>query len=121
VVRSEERLRAGTELKVSGRAVLRTYIVTETVTQTSQVRHKEFRVDYEAVTDAEATSKAEVAFDDRVVEVVSHREVPVVQMEVIATERVRMHVDTITKQMGVSANLSKEQLELDVQSTPPGP
>lgn len=54
VVRSEERLRFRTDVKVSGRALLRKYIVTETVTQTFQVRHEAVRVEHKPLTDAGA-------------------------------------------------------------------
>lgn len=113
VIRSEERAHLSTEVKVSGRAVLRKYIVTETVTQTFQVRHEEVRVEHEPATDGAAASPQRSVFDDRVVEVTLHREVPVVQMQVVATERVLLHVDTVTEQVEVSADLRKEQLELD--------
>lgn len=114
VVRSEERLNVGTVVRVSGRAVLRRYVVTETVTQTFQVRHEEFRVDHEPLADSDRTVVDDQAFDDRVVEVVLHREVPVVTMQVVATERVRVHVDTITERVQVSNSVAQERIDVDV-------
>jgi stress response protein YsnF len=113
VVRSEERLQVGRAVRVSGRAVLRKYVVTETVTQTFEVRHEEVRLDLEPATGADEPAPADGAFDDRVVEVVLHREVPVVQLKVEATERVRLHVDTVTEQVPVSADLRAERVEVD--------
>lgn len=119
VVRSEERLNVGTVVRVSGRAVLRRYVVTETVTQTFQVRHEEFRVDHEPLPDGSRAGSEhmvvdEGAFRDRVVETVLHREVPVVTMRVEATERVRVHVDTVIDQVQVSEDVARERVDVDV-------
>ena len=113
VVRSEEQLRVGTAVRVSGRAVLRRYVVTETVTQTFQVRHEEFRLDHEPMPEGQQPTTDGPVFDDRVVEMVLHREVPVVQMQVVATERVRLHVDTVTEQVQVSQDLARERVDVD--------
>lgn len=124
MVRSEEQLRVGTEIRVSGRAVLRKYIVTETVTQTFQVRHEEVRLDHEPLHNSASDPAAQEPFvDGRVMEMVLYKEVPVVQMTLVATETVRLHVDTITEQVPVSADLRKEQLDVktDRLSTPTEP
>ena len=119
VVRSEQRLDVGTVVRVSGRAVLRRYVVTETVTQTFQVRHEEFRVDHEPIpNDEELDGLDGRAFDDRVVETVLHREVPVVTMQVVATERVRLHVDTVTRRVQVTQDLAHERVDVDVPGQP---
>jgi stress response protein YsnF len=123
VVRSEERLNVGTVVRVSGRAVLRRYVVTETVTQTFQVRHEEFRVDHEPLPDDGRTAGEHVAgderaFADRFVETVLHREVPVVTMQVVAAERVRVHVDTITERVDVSDSVAQERIDVDVLDQP---
>ena len=113
VVRSEEQLKVGTAVRVSGRAVLRRYVVTETVTQTFQVRHEEVRLDHEPVRDGEIPDLGGAAFGDRGVEMVLRREVPVVQMNVVATERVRLHVETVTEQVQVSDQLDQERIDVD--------
>lgn len=113
VVRSEEQLDVGRAVRVSGRAVLRRYVVTETVTQTFQVRHEEVRVDHEAPGSTDSHAVDASAFTDRTVEMVLHREVPVVQMQVQAVEVVRLHVDTVTTQVPVAAEVRKERVDLD--------
>lgn len=121
LVRAEEQLQVGHDVHVSGRAVLRKYVVTETVTQTFQVRHEEVRLDVEPVDRSDSTSRtgsdvvagSGVPFDGHVVEVVLHREVPVVHLQVEATERVRLHVDTLVEQVPVSADLRAERIELE--------
>lgn len=124
VVRSEERLEIGRAVRVSGRAVLRKYVVTETVTQTFQVRHEEFRVDQEPADGTGLPDVGDHPFAERVIEVVLHREVPVVQMRVEATERVRLHVDTVTEHVSVSGDVRKERIDLDApnaqQASAPG-
>lgn len=124
VVRSEERVRVDTAVRVSGRAVLRKYLVTETVTQTFQVRHEEVRLEHEPTTGPESLSGDGSAverapFDDGVaVEMVLHREVPTVAMEVVAVERVRLHIDTVTSQVQVADDVRKEQVVLDSAEQP---
>lgn len=113
VIRSEEQLQVGRAVRVSGRAVLRRYVVTETVTQTFQVRHEEIRVDHEPAGRTDVPAVDGSAFTDRFVEVVLHREVPIVQMQVQAVETVRLHVDTVTEQVPVSAEVRRERVDLD--------
>lgn len=121
VTRSEEELRVGSEVRVSGRAVLRRYVVTETVTETFQVRREEVRVYHEPVSTTDSGAAPGPAFDNRVVEMVLHREVPVVQLQVVATERVRLHVDTITENVQVTDDLRREWLDVDMPEAKPGP
>jgi stress response protein YsnF len=118
VIRSEERLDVSTVVRASGRAVLRRYVVTETVTQTFEVRHEEFRVDHEPFVDGQRADGVDLvderAFGDRFVETVLHREVPVVTMQVVAAERVRVYVDTVTDQVRVSEDVARERVDVDV-------
>jgi len=116
IIRSEEQLLIGTQVRVSGRAVLRKYVVTETVTQTFQVRHEEVRLEHEPAgpdTDRSASEHPPFSDDGAVIEMVLHREVPRVQMEVLAVERVRLHTDTITTQLQITDGVRKEQLAFD--------
>lgn len=114
VVRGEEQLQVGRTVRVSDRAVLRKYVVTETVTKTFEVRHEEVRLDLEPATDDDALPTAEAPFsEDHVVEVVLHREEPFVQMHVTATERIRLHVDTVTEHVPVSADVREERIDLE--------
>lgn len=114
VIRSEEQLQVGTRVAVSGRAVLRKYVVTETVTQTFQVRHEEVRLEHEPANRDDPSPASDGAmFDDRVIEMVLYREVPVVQMDVVPVERIRLHVDTVTDQVSISDDVRKEQVAFD--------
>jgi uncharacterized protein (TIGR02271 family) len=117
MTRSEEQLRVSTQTHVAGRAVLRKYVVTEYVTQTVPVRREEVRLEREPITDANRGDIVDsgVAFDDDtdLYEVILHQEVPVVQTETVAVERVRLRKETRTDQATVSDDVRKEKLDLD--------
>ena len=117
ITRSEERLKVGTQTHVSGRAVLRKHVVTEYVTQTVPVRREEVRIEREPITDAnrgDIVDDGDVFGEDGdLFEVILHQEVPVVQTETVAVERVRLRKATLTDQATVSEDVRKEQLDLD--------
>jgi uncharacterized protein (TIGR02271 family) len=114
MTRSEERLRVGTQTRESGRARLRKYVVTEQVSQTVPVRHETVRVEREPITDANrSAAMSGPAFSEEEHEVVLHDEVPVVQKEAVPVERVRMDTTTVAGEETVSADVRKEQIELD--------
>ena len=115
---SEERLRVGTEKRERGRARLRKYVVTENVTKTVPVSHEEVRVEREPITDANvgaAKSGPDISEEEH--EVVLHEERPVVEKDVVPTERVRLTKETTTHDETVSGEVRKEQVDTDVDST----
>ena len=112
MTRSEERLHVGTETVQTGKARLRKYIVSETVTETVPVSHEEVRVEREPITDANRTaamSGGELTEEEH--EVTLHAERPVVAKETVPVERVRLATDTVTDEQEVSAEVRKEQIE----------
>jgi uncharacterized protein (TIGR02271 family) len=114
MTRSEEELRVGKRQTESGRARLRKYVVTENVTKTVPVSHEEVRVEREPITDANrepAMSGADISEEEH--EVVLHAEVPVVEKQTVAKERVRMGTDTVTEDQEVSEEIRKEQIDTD--------
>jgi len=118
MTRSEEQLTVGTARHESGRARLRKYVTTETVTQTVPVSHEEVTLHREPITDANidaATSGPAISEEEH--EVVLHAQTPVVQKEAVAVERVRLDKETVTEQQTVSEELRKEQIELDDPTT----
>lgn len=118
MTRSEERLVVGTQERESGRARLRKHVVTEHVTQTVPVRHDEVRVVREPVTAAErGAALSDLTFAEESYEVVLHAETPVVEKVVVPVERVRLDTVTVTGQERVSADVRKERIELDEQSS----
>ncbi len=114
MTRSEERLRVGTQNRESGRARLRKFVVTEQVNETVPVRHEEVRVEREAITDANrGAATSGPAFSEEEHEVVLHQEVPVVDKTAVPVERVRLDKTAVTEQETVSAEVRKEQIEMD--------
>ena len=115
MTRSEERLDVGTESRSVGKARLRKYIVTETVTRQVPVSHEEVRIEREPITDAnagDALSGAELSEDEH--EVTLHAEEPVISKHTEPVERVRLDTETVTDTESVSEEVRKEEIDIDV-------
>jgi uncharacterized protein (TIGR02271 family) len=115
VVRSEERLRVGSQWVATERVRLRKRIVTEmvTVTQTVPVRREVLEIDREPLTnDADAGSALPGDLPDGL-EIILREERPVVRMETVAVERVRVLKDTIHAQESFTDQLRKERIDID--------
>ena len=118
MTRSEERLHVGTERREAGRARLRKHVVTETQTAQVGTSHEEVTIEREPITEANrgaATSGAQLSEEEH--EVVLHEEVPVVSKTVEPVERVRLGTQTERDTQTVSADVSKEEIELDDAGT----
>ncbi|RBY76537.1 photosystem reaction center subunit H [Blastococcus sp. TF02-09] len=114
MTRSEERLRVGTTTEEAGRARLRKYVVSENVTQTVPVTHEEVRLEREPITDANVGNAMDgPAISEEEHEVVLHAERAVVEKEAVPVERVRLDKTTVTEQEQVSADLRKEEIEVE--------
>jgi uncharacterized protein (TIGR02271 family) len=114
MTRSEEELLVGTREREAGRARLRKYVVTESVTKTIPVQHEEVRLEREPITDAnrdEALSGADISEEEH--EVVLHEEEPVVEKRVVPKERVRLGTETVSEEREVSEEVRQEQIETE--------
>ncbi len=114
MTRSEEELTVGKAQRESGRVRLRKYVVTEQVTKTVPVQREEVRLEREPITEANvgrATSGPEISEEEH--EVVLHEEVPVVDKQVVAKERVSLGKETVSEEREVSEQVRKEQIETD--------
>ncbi|TDU89052.1 uncharacterized protein (TIGR02271 family) [Kribbella voronezhensis] len=113
MVRSEERLRAGTETVETGRVRLRKHVVTEEQQITVPVSHEEVHVTREPV--AEGTDRGgKIAEEDR--EVVLHEERPVVAKETVAVERVGLETEKVREEQQISDTVRKEQIDVEDES-----
>ncbi|MFE4613961.1 DUF2382 domain-containing protein [Streptomyces niveus] len=112
MVRSEERLRVGTEEHESGRARLRKIVVTENVTTTVPITHEEVRIVREPIKPGDKTI-GRAPMGNAETEMILHAEEAVVRKEAVAVERVRMETEKVTEQKEVSADVRKEQVEFD--------
>ena len=115
MTRSEERLDVGTEEHETGRAKLRKYTVTETVTTQVPVSHEEVRIEREPITDSNrdaAMSGPELREDEY--EVTLHSEEPVVSKHAEPVERVRLETETVSGTESVSGDVQKEKIDAEV-------
>jgi uncharacterized protein (TIGR02271 family) len=112
MIRSEERLRAGTETVESGRVSLHKYVVTEEQQVTVPVRHEEARVVREPLAEGDA-ARATGELGDEEREVVLHEERPVVAKETVAVERVGLETETVQGEEQISETVRKEQVDVE--------
>jgi len=118
MTRSEERLHVGTERVEAGRARLRKYVVTETVTQTVPVSHEEVRIEREPITEANAGAALDgPAISEEEHEVTLHAERPVVEKEAVPVERVRLGTETVTDEHTVEEQVRQERIDVDGDGT----
>jgi len=119
---SEEQLHVGTERRETGRARLRKYVVTENVTKTVPVSREEVRIEREPITDANVgDAMSGPALSEEEAEVTLTEERPVVEKDVVPTERVRMETDTVTDEEQISEDVRREEVEVDEDVRRDGP
>ncbi|MFJ2769130.1 PRC and DUF2382 domain-containing protein [Streptomyces sp. NPDC087300] len=110
LVRSEERLRVGTEETESGHARLRKVVETEEVTTSVPLSHEEVRVVREPIGEGEQVRSR---IGEGQTEVTLHAERAVVRKETVPVERVRLETERVTEQQEVSDTVRKERIEYD--------
>src|SRR5829696_9072098 len=119
VVRSEEELQVGVRRRLR-RLRLRKYVVTEYLTRTIPVRREEVRLEElpapaEPAGEPDDQPTVQATGDQPLLEVVLHREEPVIQLRVVPAERVRLFKDVVTEQRTVTEDLRKEQVDLQLE------
>jgi uncharacterized protein (TIGR02271 family) len=118
MTRSEEQLHVGTERVQTGRARLRKHVVTEQETVTVPVSHEEVRLEREPITDANIGDALDgPAISEEEHEVVLTEERPVIAKETVPVERVSLGTETVTDTETVSADVRKEEIELEGDDT----
>ncbi|GAA3091686.1 PRC and DUF2382 domain-containing protein [Streptomyces rectiviolaceus] len=110
MIRSEERLRVGTEEQEVGQARLRKVVVTEDVKTSVPVSHEEVRVVREPIREGDRT-RANIGEEQT--EVTLHAEKAVSRKEAVPVERVRLETEKVTETQEVSDTVRKEQIEFD--------
>ena len=107
----EERVDVGTEQVETGRVRLRKHVVTDQETVTVPVEREEYEIVREP---ADATDLgAGDRLEDDEAEVVLHEERPVVDKDVVATERVGLEKQTVTDEQQVVTDVSREEVDVD--------
>jgi stress response protein YsnF len=129
MTRSEEQLRVSTERVAAKRVRLVKYVVTEEVQITVPIRREEIRVEevpLDAVDDgvgesltpddsygAHSARRNLVDGPGLPDEVVLHTERPVVTVEVVPVERVRLRIETVEGQETVTEQVQRERIAVD--------
>lgn len=114
-IRSEERMRVGTERREAGRVHLRKYVVTTPVERTVPVSHEEVEVEREPITGAETGRGRPLAEGEQ--EVILHEERPVVETESVPVERVRVRAKKVEGEETVRGELRREEVEIEEERT----
>jgi len=115
---SEEELRVGKSRRETGKARLRKFIVSENVTETVPVERETVHIEREPITDAnagQAMSGAELSEEEH--EVTLMEEDVVVDKQAVPKERIRLDKDVVTEQETVSADVRREEVEIEGADT----
>lgn len=116
VVRSEEQLTVSAAVRVTGGLRLQKYVVTETITQTVEVRRERLRVVELGVDDllvrGAVADVESFPLHDREFEMILHEERVVVSTEVVPVERVRVRTRVVAASTPVTAAVRREQIDL---------
>jgi uncharacterized protein (TIGR02271 family) len=116
MIRSEEELRV--RLRRRARRVrIKRYVVTDYVTTTIPVRREELRLEEAPVDKESLTAPPALPGDGR--EMVLHQEEVVVSKRVVARERVRLRVQTVTERRRISGEVRKEHVEVNDRDVDP--
>jgi stress response protein YsnF len=124
MTRSEERLVAGTERVATTRARLVKYVVTEEVSITVPIRREEIRIEQVPIDAPDEPGETLLTEEARVPgaagglpdEIILHTERPVVSVEVVPTERVRLRTEVVQGEETVTGQVQRE--EIVVEETP---
>ncbi|MFP5372841.1 MAG: DUF2382 domain-containing protein [Actinomycetes bacterium] len=118
MTRSEEELEVGTRTREAGRVRLRKWVDVERVETTVPVTREEVRIEREPITDDNidrAMSGAEISESEH--EVVLHEEEAVVNTRVQPKERIRLAKGAVEDEEVVEADLRKERIEIEDDTT----
>jgi uncharacterized protein (TIGR02271 family) len=114
VTRSKEELRVGTETRLAGRARLRKYVTSETVSREVPVTHEEVTLTREPITEENrdaALSGGDLTEEEH--EVVLTEEHAVAAKETVPVERVQLGTKTVQDTETVQAQVHEEHVEVD--------
>ncbi|MFG1777604.1 PRC and DUF2382 domain-containing protein [Micromonospora sp. NPDC049051] len=113
LIRSEERLRVGTESQPAGAARLRKYVVTEDVHTTVPVEHDEVYVEREPIAARDARGmRADIGEAEQ--EMTLRAERPVVGKEAVPVERVHLAKEEVVEQQPIDDRIRRERVDADI-------
>lgn len=121
VVRSEEELRTSVRHVARERVVVRTRVVTEDVTLSFQVRKQVVEIEREPLDAAIAAAEGlPLERGPESLEVVVYEERPVVTMELVPVERIRVTREIVRDEEPLRASLGREKIEIRSMPVPEG-
>ncbi|MEV4199747.1 YsnF/AvaK domain-containing protein [Micromonospora globbae] len=113
LIRSEERLRVGTESQPAGKAVLRKHVVTENVHTTVPVEHDEVYVEREPINAADARNvRAEMGEAEQEMQLRAER--PVVAKDRVPVERVHLAKNEVVEDQPIDEQVRHEEIEANI-------
>ncbi|MGN9778197.1 PRC and DUF2382 domain-containing protein [Micromonospora sp. H33] len=113
LIRSEERLRVGTESQPAGKAVLRKNVVTENVHTTVPVEHDEVYVEREPITAADAGNvRADMGEAQQEMQLRAER--PVAAKDRVPVERVRLAKNEVVEDQPIDEQVRHEEIEANI-------
>jgi stress response protein YsnF len=129
MTRSEEQVRVGLQQVATTRVRLVKYVVTEDVQITVPIRREEIRIEHvpldavddgpgESLTDTEGGGAGSPVGGLLPDEIVLHTERPVVTVEVVPVERVRLRTEVVEGQETVTEQVQREQIVVDETRSP---
>jgi stress response protein YsnF len=128
MTRSEERLVVGTERVATTRARLIKYVVTEEVQITVPIRREEIRVEEVPIDEPDLPGESLTGVASSGVpggttgglpdEIILHTERPVVTVEVVPVERVRLRTVVVEGQETITEQVQREQIVVDQHASP---
>jgi stress response protein YsnF len=127
MTRSEEQLAVSTEQVATTRARLVKHVVTEEVQITVPVRREEIRLEQVPVDAPDDLDRGESLVTDQAErtataglpdEIILHTERPVVTVEVVPTERVRLRTEVVQGQETVTGQVQRERIVVDEDASP---
>lgn len=114
VTRSEEELLVGRTWRARERVRVRKRVVSETMTYTVEVRREELVIEREPASGS-AVPHDQPSDDDAGLEIVLHEEQVVLEKRVVPRERVRVRKERITEERAVSADLRREEVDIQAE------
>ena len=128
MTRSEERLRVGTERVPARRVRVVKYVVTEEVQVTVPIRREEIRLEEvplgtvgagpDDTVGSGSPTPAGTGTGELPGEIILHTERPVVTVEVVPTERVRLRIERVEGQETVTEQVRRERIAVDEDVVP---
>ncbi|SCL24555.1 conserved domain-containing protein [Micromonospora nigra] len=113
LIRSEERLRVGTESQPAGRAVLRKNVVTEDVHTTVPVAHDEVYVEREPISAADAANvRSDMGEAEQEMQLRAER--PVVAKDRVPVERAHLARNEVVEEQPIDERVRHEEISANI-------